>query len=247
MIKNDIAARIAGLGIFFRWHPAIALRYLPLVNRIKKQKDSVKILEVGSAGLGICPYLRKKITGLDIDFKPPFHPFLTRIKGKATSLPYADSSFDIVICVDMLEHLKKEVREKAIGEMIRVARKSVYIGVPSGIEAEDQDKLLHTYYKDKIGKGYQFFEEQITEGLPQREEIYNMIIDSAKYFKKIVHVETAGNENMTLHRILMKGWMTRNLFVDIFFRKILLFAIPFLRLIDKPPYYRQLYFVEIKI
>lgn len=246
MIKNEFWAKLTGFFIFYRWHPAIALRYLPFVDRIKKDKYSEKILEVGSAGLGICPYLRRKVTGIDIDFKPPFHPLLTRIKSEATKLPFKSSSYDFVLSVDMLEHLNKDIREKAIGKMIRVARKAVFIGVPCGEEAEDQDKLLHNHYKNKIGKEYQFFEEQITEGLPQREEIYNMIMDRAKYFKKKVDVESAGNENMNLHKILMKGWMTKNLLVNIFFRKVLLFAIPLLRLINYPPYYRQLFFIEIK-
>lgn len=246
MIDNEFLAKLSGFFIFYRWHPAIALRYLPIVDEIKKIKNAENILEVGSAGLGITPYLKKEVTGIDIDFKPPFHTFLKRINGSAIKLPFVNGSFDIVISMDMLEHLKKTDREKAISEMIRVASKTVYIGVPSGNEAAKQDKLLRKHYKDKFGDQYQFFEEQINEGLPEKKEIYRMIINGAKYFKKKVNVEIVGNENMTLHKILMKGWMTKNLLVDIFFRKILLFAIPLIRLMNYPPYYRQLFFVEIK-
>lgn len=246
MIGNDFWAKVAGLGIFYRWHPAIALRYLPFVSWIKSKMESSKILEVGSAGLGIAPYLKREVTGIDVDFKPPFHPFLRRVKASCTKLPFTDSSYDIVLSMDLLEHLNREDRVKSISEMIRVAKKSVLIGFPSGKLATDQDILLHKYYKNKYGKNYQFFEEQIHEGLPEKEEIHKIIIDKAKHHKKKIKAKIIGNENISLHNFLMRGWMTKNVLVDIFFRKILLFAIPILRIIDQPPYYRQLFFVEIK-
>lgn len=245
MIKNDLIAKIAGFGIFYRWHPAIALRYLPFVDEIKKIKDVRNILEVGSAGLGITPYLRREVTGVDIEFSPPFHPLLKRIKGNALKLPFLTSSFDVALSVDMLEHLRGKDREAAIAEMLRVAKRRVFIGVPSGRTAQREDKVLHKLYNHRFGRKYKFFEEQIQENLPEKDTLLTMIKNAALVNKKAITVKIVGNENIAMHRFLMKGWMTRNILGEFFFRKILLFAIPLLRTLDKSPYYRLLFFVTI--
>lgn len=245
MINDVFFGKLSGFFIFYRWHPAIALRYLPFVERIKNQNFDT-ILEVGSGGLGIAPYLKRKVTGLDMDFKPPFHKFLKRVKGKACKLPFRNSSFEAVVSLDMLEHLKKEDRGKAISEMLRVAKKEVMIGVPCGKAAEEEDIYLHKLYETKFRKQYGFLKEQTEEKLPEKEGIIKSIESAAIDLTKTIVVKSIGNENIHIHRILMKGWMTRNILVDIFFRKILLFFIPFIRLFDKPPYYRRLFFIEIK-
>lgn len=46
-------------------------------------------------------------------------------KGDITRLPYEDNTFDLVITFDVLEHMEKSKIRKAIGETIRVSRKSI--------------------------------------------------------------------------------------------------------------------------
>ena len=48
--------------------------------------------------------------------------------GSVLALPYADSSFDVVVCSEVLEHLTEW--EKAVAELQRVARTHVLITVP---------------------------------------------------------------------------------------------------------------------
>ncbi len=44
-----------------RWHPEVAIRYLPIVKQLKATSlSSGSMLEVGSGWLGIAPYLVKK-------------------------------------------------------------------------------------------------------------------------------------------------------------------------------------------
>lgn len=246
MISNDSLAKISGFWLFYRWHPQIALRYLPLVDEIKKLERDVTVLEVGSGGLGIAPYLKKKVTAVDIDFKPPFFPQLKMIKGDATKLEFDDNSFDVVVSVDMLEHVSKDKREKAVYQMIRVAKKKVLIGVPCGIEAERQDVLLDEYYKKKFRSGFPFLEEQIENKLPKKAEMNDIINKASKRARKKVNIKIKGNINLSLRLFLMKGWMSKNFLPNLFFRKILLFAIPFMRKINQEPTYRKLFFVDIK-
>lgn len=246
MIKNEFVAKLSGLVFFYRWHPEVALRYLPIVNEIKKTCAlNTKILEIGSGGLGICPYLRRKVTGVDVKFYPPFHNLLERIEAKAENLPFSDSSFEVVLTADMLEHLPKLERVAAINQMLRVARKKVFIAVPCGKLSEEQDIFLNNYFYKIHKRSYFFLKEQVNYQLPEEDEIHNTILQSAKSNKKKIKIRVLGNENLRLHLFLMKGFVSKNFILQIFFRKILLFFIPVLKLLNSEPAYRKIFMIDI--
>lgn len=246
MINNNFLAKLSGLWFFYRWHPQIALRYLPFVKEIRKLGKDASVLEVGSGGLGIAPYLKRKVTGVDVYFKPPFFLLLKRIKGDATNLPFDNNSFNVVLSVDMLEHLPKEKREKAVYQMIRCAQEKVLIGVPCGAKAEKQDIFLDKYYQKKFGRRFSFLKEQVVFGLPNERRISDIINRASKRAKKKIKLRVKGNLNLSLRLFLMKGWVTDNLLVNLFFRKVLLLAIPLMRRMNQEPTYRKLFFVDIK-
>ena len=234
--------------LFHHWHPQLALRYLPIVKFIKSLKiKHLKILEVGSGSLGIGPYINQEITGLDIDFSGPRWPRLKQIKGSADKLPFDDDEFDIAISVDVIEHLPKKIRQKSIEELFRIAHHSVIIAVPVGSLSHDQDKQLDKLYKKQHGKPFPFLEEHLKNGLPEKAQILNLITAGAKKYNKTISIKIQGNRNLKLRMWLMKGWMAKNKIIDLFFRKVLLLFIPLLRTLDqKPPYYRQIFFVTIR-
>lgn len=237
---------------WYRWHPELALRYLPVVEKIKVEgrrlkaegKHDLRILEIGSGGLGIAPYLKLSVTGVDVEFKPPFYPKLIRITGKAEKLDFADNSFDVVVSSDMLEHLPPDKREKAIFEMIRVAKLEVIIGVPCGVAAAKHDEELRQEYLKVHKKEFPFLKEQVEYGLPDITDIIEYINKACKRLDRKIKLIVSGNENMITRKFLMKGWMSSSFLVNVFFRKILLPFIPLLRLLERPPYYRQIFYVE---
>jgi len=231
----------------YRWHPQIALRYLPVVNEIKRLKvKNPTVLEVGSGSLGIAPYFKKETTGVDLTFSPPFFSLLKRVKATATKLPFFCDSFDFVVMMDMLEHMPKKDREIAILEALRVAKRELIIGVPFGSLAQSHDKKLAWIYKGKFKESLDFFDEHLTYGLPKANEIKNAIRSAGEELNKTFILQTKGNVNLTLRAFFMRGWMTNNIFVDFLFRKIFLLFIPFLRLCNFKPVYRKLFFVELK-
>lgn len=245
MIKSEIIARLTGLVFFYRWHPEVALRYLPIVDQIRKMKGNINILDIGSGGLGITPYLKREVTGVDLEFLPPLHRSLKKVKASAMKLPFKNNSFDIVLSVDMLEHLNRNDRQLAIDEMFRVARKVIFIAVPCGNLSTKQDYELDKLYFDKYKKHYHFLEEQLSFGLPEARDIKKSIIFSAKRMHKIIRLKEESNENLKLRRFLMKGFISDNIIINIFFRKLLLFALPFFRLMNSEPVYRKIFKVDL--
>lgn len=234
--------------MFYRWHPQLALRYLPIVKFINSLKiNNPKILEVGSGSLGIGPYIRHEITGLDIDFSGPRWPKMKQVKGSANKLPFTEDEFDIAISVDVIEHLPKKIRQKSIEELFRVASLAIIIAAPIGNMSQAQDRDLSYIYDKKFGKQFPFLKEHLRHGLPEKDQLTSWIKDAANINDKRVIIHTQGNRNLKLRMWLMKGWMAKNKLIDLYFRKVLLLFLPILRLLDIPgPHYRQIFFVTIK-
>lgn len=243
-MKEQLIEKLKGLVFFSNWHPEVALRYLPVVREIRKSGKKMSVLDVGSGGLGIAPYLKDEVTGCDIKFTPPFSPYLKKVIASAVKLPFEDDGFDVVISIDMLEHLTKDKREKAIKEMIRVGRRKIILAMPCGQPSIYQDRELSKYYQKNYGRKYEFLEEQLDLGLPEKEEITDIIKSEALRKKLKYTLKVAANENLKLRFFLMKPLLSRNLLINIFYRKILLFALPFLSKINREPAYRKIFIIE---
>lgn len=231
----------------WRWHPKVALRYLPIIRKIK-QLGLIKgsILEIGSGSLGITPYLGRPVVGLDINFSGPQIEFLTKVKGSAINIPFKDRSFDIVLMVDVLEHLEPNKRKKAIIEAIRVARKLLVISFPSGKKALEEDNFLSNDYKKIYGGPFPFYQEHLQYGFPQVKQVNDTITNEVKLSERKVNIKIEGNVNLGIHRFLMKGWITKNIFIDIIFRKLFLLLIPIFLFFNKEPTYRKIFYIKFK-
>lgn len=76
----------------------------------------------------------KKIEGVEysqeaIKLGKKLFPNLTFKEGSAYELPYEDSSFDLVVCTEVLEHLDQPA--KVLNEVLRTSKKYVLISVPN--------------------------------------------------------------------------------------------------------------------
>ena len=62
-----------------------------------------------------------------LDISPDVAP---SVVGSVTELPFANSTFDTVLCAEVLEHIRFDDVPRALGELRRVARGQVVISLP---------------------------------------------------------------------------------------------------------------------
>ena len=231
---------------FYRQHPETALRYIPVVKVLKKLKlDRSKILEVGSGSLGITPYLKREIDGLDVNFSGPQSQLVNKIKGTADKIPFRKNSYDVVISVDVLEHLPKEAREKAVTEHLRVAKKLAIIVVPIGELSEKQDEELHKRWGKIFKEPNQFLEEHVQHGLPRIDEILVQIDKSSGKIGKSAKVTSSPLLNLKIRNILMKTWISKNKYLYYLYLKGYLLLLPVLKFANFGQCYRRIFVIEL--
>lgn len=104
--------------------------------------EDTKILDVGFGlgyGLNLLSIKAREVNGVDVDIKVLDYCTNT-IVGKnprlnilkifdGYDLPFPDDTFDVVTCVDVIEHV--EDYNRLIKEMLRVSKKGVFISTPN--------------------------------------------------------------------------------------------------------------------
>jgi hypothetical protein len=162
------------------------------------------------------------------------------VMATAANLPFADRSFDGVIASDVLEHIPPGHRKSAIEEALRVARKLVIFGFPSGNAAFDCDRRLAEVYDRSQSSRPTWLEEHICYGFPG-EELFD---DSrAKW-----DVRSFGNESVGFHYWMMNREMSPTW--NFGFRFLMAVAPQgvegFLKRADREPFYRRIVILRPK-
>lgn len=104
-------------------------------------------LEVGSGPQGLAAFSRARFVACDLAFPSSLPANMLAVRASACHLPFSDRSFDTVISLDMLEHIPLGERDRAVQEIVRVARYRAIIGFPSGKLAYWADRLLAWFYR----------------------------------------------------------------------------------------------------
>lgn len=231
---------------FWGQHPEAAIRYAPVVREIKAHNlQNSKILEIGPGSSGIIPYLKVPIDGVDVDFSgSPQTKLLNKIKGTAINLPFRKNSYDTTISVDVLEHLAKPDREKAIAQMLKVTKKLAIIVVPIGELSQEQDEELKARWEKIYKSKNQFFSEHVQNGLPKSDEILVNIDREARKLGKKIKVKSSQNLNLKIRKILMYTWISKNKIAYYFYLKGYLLFMPLLKLANFGDCYRRVFVIE---
>lgn len=99
----------------------------PIIENALKHKRSIKLLDVGCGKGKFIDYLSNKYTDVEFFGVDPvyFNNSKNCINGTATNIPFSDNTFDIVILIEVLQHVR--VLNNAILEVNRVTSEDGYI------------------------------------------------------------------------------------------------------------------------
>src|SRR5205823_1059281 len=103
-----------------------------------------RLLDVGSGSNGIEALLPPgwQVVALDANFSD-YGALVTsrtpcaRTVGDVGRLPFADATFDAVVAIDLLEHVRPEDRQRAVDELCRVVSRRAVIACPTGTAATE--------------------------------------------------------------------------------------------------------------
>lgn len=163
----------SSLDAALRYHTVIGL----LADRYRPDQD---VLEVGAGSGGITEFLRHPVTGVDIAFERTAErgtPLLKRVQGSSDALPFPDASFDLVLSLEMLEHVAPDDREACLGEMLRVLRPGgrMIVTFPADEAAMRLDSWLNESYRRKSGHEHPWAAEHLRNGVPRSEEMLAIV------------------------------------------------------------------------
>lgn len=109
------------------WYKGMGLINNSFLKQYLPKKKKIRILDVGCGTGAAFNYLSKygEIIGIDIsDDALKYAKKKGNVKiGSITAIPFGDSSFDLVVCLDVLYHLYVKNYREAISEMHRVLKK----------------------------------------------------------------------------------------------------------------------------
>jgi SAM-dependent methyltransferase len=91
------------------------------------------ILDVGTRDGYIARQLAQRghrVTALDLELPLLNDDRITCVQGDVTDLHFASDTFELVLCAEVLEHLRPQSLAAACSELQRVARTYLLIGVP---------------------------------------------------------------------------------------------------------------------
>lgn len=166
---------------------SIAARAVELVH----PEPGGLVLDVGGGPSSIQPFLdHHEVIASDLHFPTAWHtPAENLILADGAALPFADGAFDVVVCLDTLEHVMPEQRGTLVAEALRTSRGWVVLGCPCATPGvADADAALLSYVRHKFGEEFDtvaVLTEHLAYGHPDPEEITQHLVRSGAEVRRI--------------------------------------------------------------
>ncbi len=135
------------------------ISYWHQINEVIKLNPE-RVLEIGIGNGFVSEHLKeRKLDVVTLDIDKRLNP---DVVGNVLTIPFADNSFDVIACYELLEHLPYENIQKALFEIFRVSKSYAILSLPD------------------VGRVYRFNVQ-----IPKLGEIKRLIL--LPKFKKPVH------------------------------------------------------------
>lgn len=180
------------------------VRYAGIVPLIAELEGG-RLLDVGSGSQSIAPRLGKawQVTAVDRAFDDygtaagPADHAAEQVVADAADLPFADREFDVVVSLDMLEHVPPAAREGVLGELARVTARRLIVACPAGAAALIADRALAEHCARRGLPQPGWLQEHLDHGFPEPEAMEAALAPFGT-------VRLLGNESAAAHRLLMR-------------------------------------------
>ncbi len=172
------------------------------IEAIRRNGAPLKILEVGSNVHQLLGKLlpNDAIDYLDLEIPEEMRGRANIIVGDATALTLADNSYDVVVALDVYEHIPQHLRAAFLQHTSRVASQLTVIGAPfdesKTVQAEQE---ASDYWNHLFGHPYRWLAEHAIEGLP------NMVWSSQTVSSMGYHIGTLKHGDIDLWKLLIKA------------------------------------------
>lgn len=172
------------------------------VEALRQPGQTFSILEVGAnrdRRLGsLLP--RDRIIYLDLEVPEDMKADGGVVQGDATALTFFDGSFDVVVALDVLEHIPVPKRRDFLSHTTRVAGLMTIIAAPFDnpqVRAAEAD--ASAFWDRLMSKRYRWLAEHVENGLPNLGEIQALLTELG------LHHWTIGHGHLDLWRDMLKG------------------------------------------
>jgi SAM-dependent methyltransferase len=183
--------------------PARLLR--PLMGGESARSRPV-LLDVGCGRIGLAGFLPDvPVVGLDVEQPVESAPNFTFRPGSVTSLPFPDRSFQLVSCVDVLEHLPLDVRELAVTELTRVASRAVLIAAPHGEAAQGCDEEFRRELTARRRPVPGWVDEHLRQPYPTSPEVVALVRRAAAAQGRAVKISLSYSEPLGASRLVRRS------------------------------------------
>lgn len=164
-----------------------------------------RLLDVGSGSASIAPRLGPgwEVTALDRSFDDygtadgPAETRAERVVGDARALPFDDRAFDVLLALDVMEHIPAGHRRQVLSEIGRVAARRAIVACPAGPAAHAADRELSEHYARSGQPEPGWLREHVEQPFPDPAELMAAL-------EPYGEVRATGNESVRTHRLLMR-------------------------------------------
>lgn len=172
------------------------------IEAIRRNGEPLKILEVGSNVHQLLGKLlpNDAIDYLDLEIPEEMRGRDNIIVGDATALTLADNSYDIVVALDVYEHIPQNLRAAFLQHTSRVASQLTVIGAPfDQLKTVEAEQEASDYWNHLFGQPYRWLAEHAIEGLP------NMAWSTQTLSNLGYHHSTMKHGDIDLWKLLIKA------------------------------------------
>lgn len=195
-----------------RGYPDWAMRYLPVVRRLPKLPPGARVLEIGANRNNIARFMDTPVVVANLSTDELKDARESRnvlpVRADMRALPFRRDYFDVVVCMDTLEHVSRDVRDKGCTEFVRVLgeKGTGVIGFPAGSIAMAAETRLRNCYYRATGRKLHWLEEHTVHGLPSSIRIFAHLADAARQTHRVRRVRNTS--------IVVWEWMWKVLICD---------------------------------